>query len=345
MARFPQSAATSIIIATKFTKIVGLLKVAKFTKVLVTATSMLISALAYGVTFGPLFAVALVGMLFVHEMGHVIALRRKGYPTHAPVFIPFLGAAIFVPDMGDRETEAYIGYGGPLLGSLGAFACMAAWWVTGSLFLLFMAYLGLYINLVNMIPIRPLDGGRIMQVAGPYFKYIGLAALATWTLYLRQPSLIVLWLLVLMEIRFPLWWKPAIAVFLTVAMTVLFVEGYGPLDNAAQQVPWFLSAFDVFVGCLISGLFLFNDISRRRHEQRMEKFEREMRDIEAQARAYNVTLPPWQPPRSPYENTDDRSYPTRSVRVYWTAIYIASVVILWGAMAYLVAQLTKQLPH
>ena len=60
-------------------------------------------------------------------MGHVIAMWQKGMKTSAPVFIPFLGAAIFAPMTGvDRETEAYVGYGGPLLGSIGGIVNVAA---------------------------------------------------------------------------------------------------------------------------------------------------------------------------------------------------------------------------
>lgn len=339
----PRSAAIGIVATTKFAKIITVLKFAKFTKLLVTATSMLISALAYGFAFGPLFAVALIGMLFVHEMGHVIALRHKGYPVTLPVFIPFLGAAIFVPNMGDRDTEAYVGYGGPLLGSLAAFASVVAWWLTQSPFLLFTAFLGVYLNLFNMIPIRPFDGGRILQIGGPYFKYLGLAALIVYTLYLRQPSLILLWLLVMMEIWFPLWWRPAIGVLLTVAMTVLFVEGYSPIEN--EPIPVWAVAVDVVAACLFTAMFVHTDYDRWRHQQRMRYYEQEMDRIEAEARKYNVTLPPRTSFPSPYENADNRAYPTLSTRMVWTVIYFTSVVVLWGTMAYLVEQMQATLPH
>ena len=91
--------------ALKASKLVTLLKLAKFTKILVTATSMLVSLLAYDLFIGPWMAIGLIAMLFVHEMGHVFAMRQKGLPTALPIFIPFLGAAIFAPVFGDRYTE------------------------------------------------------------------------------------------------------------------------------------------------------------------------------------------------------------------------------------------------
>lgn len=114
----------------KSAKLISLLKVIKLTKVILTASTMALSAVIYGWTYGPAFGVGLVSMLFIHEMGHVIAMRRVGMKTSAPVFIPFLGAVIFVPHIEDRAIEAYVGYGGPLLGSLAALVCMAAWAVT-----------------------------------------------------------------------------------------------------------------------------------------------------------------------------------------------------------------------
>src|SRR5882672_1982327 len=136
---------TGITVLLKSSKLIAILKVAKFTKLLVTATSMLISMLAYGWVYGPLFGVAIIAMLFIHEMGHVIAMWQKGVKTSAPVFIPFLGAAIFAPNLGDRATEAYIGYGGPLLGSIGALICMGLWLITDSPLLLVTAFLGIYL--------------------------------------------------------------------------------------------------------------------------------------------------------------------------------------------------------
>src|ERR1700733_275442 len=187
-----------ILVLVKSTKIVAILKVLKFSKPLITVISMLVSTILYGLWLGPWFAVGLISMLFIHEMGHIIALRIKGYETHGPVFIPFLGALIFAPKFNNRDTEAYIAFGGPLIETIGALACFAIWFFTGrtSEIFLLVSYVGVSLNLFNLIPVSPMDGGRIMQIVGAWVKYIGFGLLITFTLAARQPQLLMIWILV-----------------------------------------------------------------------------------------------------------------------------------------------------
>lgn len=291
-------------LAVKSTKIISVLKVVKFTKILVTASTMAVSTLAYGFAYGPAFAVALMGMLFIHEMGHVIAMWRKGLATSLPVFIPFLGAAIFADTFGDRETEAYVGYGGPLLGSIGALLCVGAWLLTGWPLLLLTGYLGVYLNLFNLIPIQPLDGGRIGQVVGTGIRYVGMALLVGFTLFLGEPALLMIWVFVLQEVRLPLWWRPVIAMALVTAMTVLFWFDY------SHQL-WWIDILDVFVGSAFVALYVAIErgrLFRRRHDL-------------------------------PDRMDDIRPYPPAKTRYVWLAIYLASAATLWTTMAYLVEQL------
>ena len=92
-------------------------------KVLTTSGSMLVSIAAYSLIWGWKFALGFVVLLFVHEMGHVIQLRREGIAASAPVFIPFLGAAVWAKSLGDNAlAEARVGLAGPMLGTLGAAA-------------------------------------------------------------------------------------------------------------------------------------------------------------------------------------------------------------------------------
>src|SRR4030095_10698408 len=101
-----------------------LLSGAKFGKLLTTGGTMLISLVAYAFVFGWRYAAGVVVLLFVHEMGHYIAARQKGVDVGAPPFIPFVGAWINLKDMPhDARTEAYVGLGGPLLGTAGAVLC------------------------------------------------------------------------------------------------------------------------------------------------------------------------------------------------------------------------------
>ncbi len=147
-------------------------------KLFITAGTALVSVAAYSLFFGWWFAVGFVVLIFVHEMGHVIALRREGIKASAPMFIPFMGAVITARSLGDNAlAEARVGLAGPILGSLGA-ACVA---VAGALldsnFLLALAYIGFLINLFNLLPIVPLDGGRAMAAMAPWMWFLGFGGL------------------------------------------------------------------------------------------------------------------------------------------------------------------------
>src|SRR5689334_25375196 len=94
---------------------------------------MLVSVGAYSLIWGWSFAAGFVLLLLVHEMGHVIQLRREGVKASAPMFIPFLGAVISAKSLGrDAAAEARVGLAGPVLGSLGAAAVAALAVGTGS---------------------------------------------------------------------------------------------------------------------------------------------------------------------------------------------------------------------
>jgi len=145
-----------------------LLSGAKLGKVALTAGSMLVSLIVYAFVFGWRYAAGFIALLFVHEMGHYIAARQRGLDVGAPTFIPFVGAWIELKQMPhDAETEAYVGLGGPLLGSVGALACYWAARSYDAPWLLAVAYAGFFINLFNLIPLSPFDGGRITAVLSP----------------------------------------------------------------------------------------------------------------------------------------------------------------------------------
>ncbi len=166
-----------------------------------TAGTMLISIVAYWYAFHWTWSMAIgvVFLIFIHEMGHVIAAKWLGVPVSAPMFIPFLGAAIVMKqNPRDAWTEALVGYGGPLAGCLGS-------WVTWALavygdmpWLMPVASLSFIINLFNMIPIPPLDGGRICAAVSSWFWVIGLVLLFASIIYFHAWNSIVIIVLVLL---------------------------------------------------------------------------------------------------------------------------------------------------
>jgi len=152
-------------------------------KLFTTAGTMFVSIAAYAWIWGLPFAVGFVVLLFVHEMGHVIALRREGIKASAPMFIPFLGALISARSLGDNATaEARVGLAGPILGSIGAAACIVVWHATGNDLWRALAFTGFFLNLFNLVPLVPLDGGRAMAAMAPWMWAVGLAGMVALAL-------------------------------------------------------------------------------------------------------------------------------------------------------------------
>jgi Zn-dependent protease len=147
-------------------------------KLLTTAGTAFVSVAAYSLFFGWEFAAGFVLLLFVHEMGHVIALRREGIKASAPMFIPFMGAAIFSKSLGQNAlAEARVGLAGPILGSLGSAAVAIVGGLTGSSLLMALAYFGFFLNLFNLLPVVPLDGGRAAAAMSPWMWFVGFGVL------------------------------------------------------------------------------------------------------------------------------------------------------------------------
>lgn len=287
----------------KALKAVKLLKVAK---PVVMVLSILMSVLAYGWLYGSWwFAGGFVAMIFIHEMGHVVALRREGLPPSPMVFIPFLGAAIFIPEMKSRQTEAIIGIGGPILGTIGAVATFALWsFLPGQHdILLLVSYIGIVLNLFNMIPISPLDGGRITQVCGTWFKYVGLFLVISLLIVTREPAILLIVVLVLDAFSsLPRWWRPTIAWMLTAAMVVLFYLGYG-------EQHWVIDIVDTVFALFFSIAFTATDTVNIREEKKY----------------------------------DDDGMLTKAIRVKWFFYWAALVVFLVGMLVVQAPLLPKEI--
>ena len=173
--------------------LLALLAAGKLGKVLLTGGTMLISVFAYGLIFGWWYAVGFVLLIFVHEMGHYLAAKQRGLDVGAPTFIPFVGAWIQLKTLPhDVETEAWVGLAGPLLGSVGALAVYYAFRATGEPLLLALAYAGFFINLFNLIPVSPFDGGRITAILSPRVWLLGAPLMVGLFLWRPSPMLILM---------------------------------------------------------------------------------------------------------------------------------------------------------
>lgn len=165
-------------------------------KLALTGGTMLISIVVYAFIFGWRYAVGLVLLLLVHELGHYIAAKKRGLDVGAPTFIPFVGAWINLKQLPhDAETEAFVGLGGPLLGTVGALAVYFVAQSYNITWLLAVAYAGFFINLFNLIPLSPFDGGRITAVLSPRIWLLGVPVLGALFFYRPSPMLILVALL------------------------------------------------------------------------------------------------------------------------------------------------------
>jgi len=183
--------AVLLFVATKLKFLLAALKGVKF---LGTGVTALLSIGAYALYFPWEFAVGLVVLIFIHEMGHVVVLRRYGVRSTAPIFIPFLGAMIGMKQLPKNAVmEAYVGLGGPVIGSLGALAAYGIYLIDGHRLFLALAYIGILLNLFNLLPILPLDGGRAVGAISRWLWVVGIGGLLG--LMILRPSPILLLIL------------------------------------------------------------------------------------------------------------------------------------------------------
>lgn len=147
--------------------------------------SALFSVVVYSLIFGWPFAIGLVVMLFIHEMGHAVVMKLKGIPIGGMIFIPLLGAAVIMRQLPrNARDEAEVGIAGPIAGALAAMVSLALAHIYPGTVWAPLAYFGFFINLFNLIPIVPFDGGRVLAAIDRriwILGFIGLLAFQIWS--------------------------------------------------------------------------------------------------------------------------------------------------------------------
>jgi Zn-dependent protease len=161
----------------------------------------LFSVIVYSLIFGWQFAVGLVILLFVHEMGHAVVMKIKGIPIGGMIFIPLLGAAVIMKQMPrNAKDEAEVGIAGPIAGALASMVCLAIARQNPDTVWAPLAYFGFFINLFNLIPIVPFDGGRVLGAIDRriwIIGFIGLVAFQIWSWINGNHSLFLLLFVIL----------------------------------------------------------------------------------------------------------------------------------------------------
>lgn len=164
--------------------------------ILKTGGSMILTIVLYSQLWGWKYALGFVLLIFVHEGGHLIAARQMGLNVGAPVFIPFMGAMIALKEAPKNAwIEAIVGIGGPVAGSVGAMFCHVLFLASGNPLWAALAYSGYFLNLFNLTPISPLDGGRIATAISPWLWLPGLGLLI-WMLIHRPFSPVIIIILI-----------------------------------------------------------------------------------------------------------------------------------------------------
>ena len=173
----------------------------KWGKLATSGGSMLLSLVVYASIWGWRYAAGFMALLFAHEMGHYVAARQCGLKVGAPAFIPFVGAWIALEDQPHNvETEAYVAIAGPVVGTIAALAVYLWARSENSGLLLAISYSGLFLNLFNLLPISPLDGGRVTAVLSPRVWFLGVPILLALLLYRPSPMLIIVVILALPQL-------------------------------------------------------------------------------------------------------------------------------------------------
>lgn len=163
----------ALLLAGKGKYLLGALKLTKFASL----GSMVLTIGTYSMFFGAPYAIGVVGLIAVHESGHALVMHRLNIPFSPMIFIPFLGASIAMKSQPkDAYTEALVAFGGPVVGTAGAMAVHAMAYATDSQLCYALTEFGYFVNLMNLLPIGTMDGGRICGAVSPYSGLLGLGA-------------------------------------------------------------------------------------------------------------------------------------------------------------------------
>ena len=175
--------------------IAGGVALAKWSFVLVKFGSIFIAVGGYALIWGWRFAVGLVALIMLHELGHFVEAKREGLNPRLPVFIPFLGAYVRYT-RGNPWQTARVALAGPILGGVASLAFYVVGRANGSNLLIALAYFGFFLNLINLVPVGFFDGGAIWRSAGWLRRGGGATkAYVTYALYFATAACLALGML------------------------------------------------------------------------------------------------------------------------------------------------------
>jgi Zn-dependent protease len=155
--------------------------------------SPLISIGFYAMLFGWPYAFAIMVLLFIHELGHYIWMKALGLNPQLPIFVPGIGAYVAMTKLPpDQATHAWVALAGPLVGGLG---CTILYWLgvhSGNNWLLAAGSTGFFLNLIQLIPAKPLDGGFVIQAVSKWLLIPGVAIMLAASYMLHSVLLLII---------------------------------------------------------------------------------------------------------------------------------------------------------
>ena len=139
--------------------------------------SFVVTIVAYATQYRLAVVVGFVVITLIHEIGHAVAIRAKGLRAGFMVFIPFIGGAVTLKDQPRTVfDDALIGLAGPFAGTLASLVALQIYKWNGEPVWLLIAFLGFALNLINLVPLGMLDGGRISAAITKWMWLLGGAA-------------------------------------------------------------------------------------------------------------------------------------------------------------------------
>jgi Zn-dependent protease len=171
---------------------VGILAL-KFKAVFMPLLTMLASIGVYTMMFGYSYAIAIVGLILIHEFGHWIWMKATGLDPKVPMFIPGIGAFTAMQNMPpDDAGRAWVAFAGPLIGGIAAAVLFWLGLHTNNDWLIAAGNTGFFLNLFQLIPAKPFDGGFVVGVVSRWLLVPGTVLLIGAGLLLRSPLLLII---------------------------------------------------------------------------------------------------------------------------------------------------------
>jgi Zn-dependent protease len=147
----------------------------------------------YWALFGAKFGIGFALLILLHEMGHFIAIKRRGLPADMPVFLPGFGAYVRWTALGvSARTRALVSLAGPLAGCIGAAVCALLWLQSGNALWLGLTSITALLNALNLIPVWVLDGGQAIKALNRNERIVLTTVAVALALVLRQPILLLI---------------------------------------------------------------------------------------------------------------------------------------------------------